>query len=70
MSNTEKVVQAGPPWLMLFTLVLLVLKLSGTVAMDWVWVFSPLWIPLLTAVGILAVVSIFLFFGWLFFRRQ
>jgi len=41
-------------------LVFLVLKLTGTITWSWLWVFSPLWIPLtivLLGVILLGIVS-------------
>ena len=39
----------------LLQLAFIVLKLSGIINWPWVWVLSPMWIPLLMAFGIAAV---------------
>jgi hypothetical protein len=39
--------------------VLLILKLTGVIALSWLWVFSPLWIPY----AILAVIFLLVGFG-------
>ena len=38
----------------MLTIIFLVLKLNGVIDWDWVWIFSPIWIPLIVcAVGYL-----------------
>ena len=41
------------------TLLFLVLKLTGTIGWDWIWVISPIWIPLGIGLALTAVVWIF-----------
>ena len=37
-------------------IVFLILKLTGVIAWSWWWVTSPLWIPLVFTLGVLAIV--------------
>lgn len=41
--------------LTLLFIVFLVLKLVGVISWSWWWVFSPIWIPLLIAVILIAI---------------
>lgn len=34
----------------LITLVLMILKFLGIVEWDWLWIFSPIWVPLCIAI--------------------
>lgn len=55
--RTEK---TGPGFLGLLTIVFIVLKLIGEISWGWVWVLSPIWIPitvLLVSLGIIVVIS-------------
>ena len=40
-------------------LIFLILKLSGNISWSWWWVTSPLWIPLLLVLSIMALIFIF-----------
>jgi len=51
---------SGGSYIMLFTLVLMVLKLSGNLQITWLWVFAPVWIPLAIAGGVLLIVALVL----------
>lgn len=42
-----------PVWPLL-TAVLVVLKLLGLITISWLWVFSPLWLPLALVLAVLA----------------
>ena len=48
----------GVPWLTLTFVVFLILKLTGTIAWSWWWVFAPLWIIPAFVVATLAIVGI------------
>jgi hypothetical protein len=52
MSNNKVVVQGGVGFPGLLFIVLLVCKLFGA-NITWLWVFSPLWIPLTLVIGII-----------------
>lgn len=38
--------------------VFIILKLTGTITWSWIWVLSPLWIPLSVAVLVAAVILV------------
>ena len=42
----------------LLLVVFVVLKLIGVIEWSWVWVLSPLWVPLVLAVIVLAIILI------------
>jgi hypothetical protein len=52
-SNTGGIGFAG-----LLAIVFITLKLTGYIAWSWLWVLSPLWIPLALVVTILLLVTI------------
>jgi hypothetical protein len=56
MSNTSKTVVAFP-FMPLLALMFIGLKLAGYITWSWVWVLSPLWIPLAIALCILVLVA-------------
>jgi hypothetical protein len=42
----------------LVTALFFVLKLANIIDWDWVWVFAPLWIPLI-------IIAVFIIFAWI-----
>lgn len=44
--KTTKAKKSGMGFLETLTLILVVLKLAGLISWPWLWVFSPIWIPL------------------------
>ena len=62
--NGKAAVTFGTPWMLLLTIFFILMKLNvfgwETKIMDfsWIWVFSPLWIPLALVAGIFGVVFI------------
>ena len=44
MANSAQAAAGSVLWLLLMMFVLAVLKLTGSIAVSWWWVFSPLWI--------------------------
>ena len=48
------------------TIVFITLKLVGTISWSWLWVLSPLWIPLAVFIGIAAVCVFGVLVGQLF----
>jgi hypothetical protein len=46
------------PWATIITIIFVILKLTGSIAWSWWWVFSPLWIVI--AIVILIVLGAFL----------
>jgi hypothetical protein len=53
---SERIEVDGTPWLVLFTIILMVLKLTGVANITWLWVFSPLWLPFAFVLGAMALV--------------
>lgn len=55
-SEQKVVVQSGGVGLggLLFVL-FLALKLTGVIAWPWVWVFAPLWAPIILAIGLIII---------------
>lgn len=62
MSNSTKsvVVNLWPLWIFTTT-IFFILKIAGTVAWSWWWVFAPLWIPLSVAGTLVVVVALVAF---------
>lgn len=58
MSNENKTTTSTTPWLWIATFILATLKLTGAINITWLWVFSPILIPLGIAVIILLVALI------------
>ncbi len=56
----EKTKKGGMGFISLLTLVLIALKLTGIIALPWVWVMSPIWI---SAVLLIAVFGTILLAG-------
>ena len=52
-------------YLGLITLLLVVAKLTDTIACSWVWVFAPMWIPMAIVGTILAGVAFIAFASFL-----
>jgi hypothetical protein len=42
----------------LLTIVFIVLKLCGVIAWSWLWVLSPIWIPVAGAIAMLVIIGI------------
>lgn len=42
----------------LLTIVFITLKLCGVIAWSWLWVLSPIWIPLTIGIGLLLVIGL------------
>lgn len=57
----QTTVTAGPGFLSLLTLVFVAAKLFGHIAWSWLWVFSPLWIPLAALLIVAIVGAVFTF---------
>lgn len=49
-----KTKQGGLGIVSILTMVFIVLKLSGVIKWNWIWVLSPIWISALTAVVLFA----------------
>jgi hypothetical protein len=46
----------------LLTILFIGLKLGGVIHWSWLWVLSPLWIPFVAAIGIVALVVLVILF--------
>lgn len=55
MDDTKKVTVNFGGIGTLLAIVFMVLKLTGHIDWSWVWVFAPIWIPLVIAVGIIVI---------------
>ena len=58
MSDSRKPVSSGISFGGLLAIVFITLKLMGYIAWSWLWVLSPLWIPLAIVVAVLLVAGI------------
>ena len=47
----------------LVSVVLAVLKITGNIDISWWWVFSPIWLPLALAVGIMLILLLIIIFA-------
>ena len=56
MSNSSGGSSGGIGFVGLLTILFIALKLTGYVSWSWLWVLSPMWISLLVALAIVAVV--------------
>lgn len=56
MSNRESSTSIGSGGVLL--IVFVVLKLTGNISWPWIWVLSPIWIPLLLVCAVVLVASI------------
>lgn len=59
--NTET--KGGIGLMTIIGIILIALKLTGNIAISWLWVLAPFWLP--TALGLLALV-----FGFKFFTKK
>ena len=58
MSNKAEAHASGIGFGGLLTVLFVGLKLTGYIAWSWWWVLSPLWIPLVAALGIVLLVVV------------
>ena len=52
MSNTTTSSSAGISFFGMLAIVFIALKLMGNITWSWWWVLSPLWLPTVSALGI------------------
>jgi len=57
MSNVTKSTTVQFPILAIMFLIFMTLKLCGVIAWSWVWVFAPIWIPIVIVLTIVAVIG-------------
>ena len=48
MSKTKVIIRNGISFNTLLFIVFFVLKLTGVIGWSWLWIFSPLWIPVIS----------------------
>ena len=54
----NKVIESFPS---LLTILFVYLKLTNQIDWSWIWVFSPLWIPLAIVIGfVMAIIAVYL----------
>lgn len=58
MSTNSSSSSGGISFFGLLAIVFITLKLIGTISWSWLWVLSPLWIPLALFLGFMAIVLI------------
>lgn len=58
MDNKNKTVNRGIGTTTLLGIIFIILKISGVIDWEWLWVLSPFWIPIATFVVILLVIFI------------
>ena len=57
-NNESKGATGGIGFVGLLTIVFITLKLLGKITWSWVWVLSPIWIPIIICVTIIIIVFI------------
>jgi uncharacterized membrane protein YesL len=71
MSNKTQINIGGSFFTGALAFLFITLKLLGKISWSWLWVLSPLWIPIATALAILAVIAVFLLVvAWSENRRE
>lgn len=60
MSNSNASSNGGIGFCGLLAIVFITLKLTGVIGWSWVWVLSPLWIPLAVVVAVLIIAGVFI----------
>ena len=70
MSDNSSAGGGGIGFLGLLTIVFITLKLCGVINWSWLWVLSPIWIPLSLGMVVLAVVGLVLGVSFLLERRD
>ena len=54
------------PWATIITIIFVILKLTGSIAWSWWWVFSPLWIVLSIFIAIVILIALGAFLASIF----
>jgi len=58
MSNNKGTKEGGVGFLGLLQLAFIVLKLVGVIEWSWLWVLTPIWLPLLIIIIMVVIVTI------------
>ena len=65
LNNRGEAAGGGIGFLGLLTIVFIVMKLTGFITWSWLWVLSPIWLPIAVAgVGIILVYILGVIFHW------
>lgn len=57
----KQIIYQGPGVLSILLVAFIVLKLCGVITWSWLWVLSPLWIPIALVLVILLIVGIIVY---------
>ena len=58
MIMEKQIIYQGPGILSILLVAFIVLKLCGVITWSWLWVLSPLWIPIVLLLAILLIVGV------------
>ena len=61
MIMEKQIIYQGPSVLSILLVAFIVLKLCGVITWSWLWVLSPLWIPIALVLVILLIVGIMVY---------
>ena len=61
MIMEKQIIYQGPGVLSILLVAFIVLKLCGVITWSWLWVLSPLWIPIALVLVILLIVGIMVY---------
>jgi len=64
-SDSPVVVSGGVGFGGLLTIVFIVLKLVGVISWSWLWVLSPIWIPIGIGLILYIIAALFIGIAWL-----
>ena len=57
----KQIIYQGPDVLSILLVAFIVLKLCGVITWSWLWVLSPLWIPIALVLVILLIVGVMVY---------
>ncbi len=58
MSKEQQITAVNSSILTIMFVVFLVLKLTGNINWSWWWVTSPLWLPIVSIIGLIALIMV------------
>ena len=61
MIMEKQIIYQGPGVLSILLVAFIVLKLCGVITWSWLWVLSPLWVPIALVLVILLIVGIMVY---------
>lgn len=70
--SESKSVSVNFPFLGILTLIFITLKLTGHIAWSWLWVLSPLWIPIaiVLVIGLIVLIAAMVTSGPIKWKRK